>query len=446
MKIFNKIFYNGWAVLAAFLFLQSCSNNPYADFSQTETGLYYRFITEHPADSTPQETDILNVHLRYGTADSIIYDSKLKGLHPMRMVLMPSNFQNDIYEGLKMMHAGDSAIFLIDADSFFLKTGNVRKLPDIFKSGDKIHFYVHLFDFQTEKQMEAEKALWIESLKNAEPELIQEYLDKNSITVDPTASGIYIVKSKKGEKKRLHVGDQVSLHLRIRTLNGSEIYSSRKKGDPWKIILGKRFDTPAATEIISNLSKGSVAHAVVPSSQAWGEEGRGTMIAPYTPLLYDVEIIDVVPSDELKAQQNKLKKQSDEEREEARLAEPALIADYISKNNIQVKPQENGLYYIEREKGTGPMAEKGRTLKVHYTGMLLDGTIFDSSLDRGTPYSFVLGGGRVIKGWDEGVANMRVGGKARLIIPSALAYGSTASGKIPAYSPLIFDVELVDME
>ena len=95
----------------------------------------------------------------------------------------------------------------------------------------------------------------------------------------------------------------------------------------------------------------------------------------------------------------------------------------------------------------GAQAEAGKTVKVHYTGRLLDGTKFDSSLDRNDPIEFVLGKGMVIPGWDEGIALLKVGGKALLVIPSNLAYGSRgAGGVIPPFAPLTFEVELVSVQ
>ena len=105
---------------------------------------------------------------------------------------------------------------------------------------------------------------------------------------------------------------------------------------------------------------------------------------------------------------------------------------------------DSGLQYVELEAGTGATPQRGQTVVVHYTGTLENGKKFDSSRDRGTPFSFKIGVGQVIQGWDEGVGSMRVGGRRKLIIPPELGYGSRgAGGVIPPNATLIFDVELL---
>jgi len=110
------------------------------------------------------------------------------------------------------------------------------------------------------------------------------------------------------------------------------------------------------------------------------------------------------------------------------------------------KITDTGLKYEDLVEGEGKVAEANLKVSVHYTGWLTDGTKFDSSLDRNDPFSFPLGGGRVIRGWDEGVQGMKVGGKRKLTIPPQLGYGSAgAGGVIPPNATLVFEVELLEI-
>jgi FKBP-type peptidyl-prolyl cis-trans isomerase len=106
----------------------------------------------------------------------------------------------------------------------------------------------------------------------------------------------------------------------------------------------------------------------------------------------------------------------------------------------------SGLKYVDEVVGTGDSPKQGQNVTVHYTGTLENGTKFDSSVDKGQPYTFPIGTGRVIKGWDEGVMSMKVGGKRRLIVPANLAYGAAGRPGIPPNATLIFEVELLGVQ
>jgi FKBP-type peptidyl-prolyl cis-trans isomerase FkpA len=116
-------------------------------------------------------------------------------------------------------------------------------------------------------------------------------------------------------------------------------------------------------------------------------------------------------------------------------------------SNMNEVTTPTGLVYVDEVVGTGEVARPGQTVSVHYTGWLTNGQKFDSSLDRGQPFQFALGGGQVIRGWDEGVAGMKVGGKRKLIIPPNLGYGSNGAGAlIPPNSKLVFEVQLLGVQ
>ncbi|RKG94279.1 FKBP-type peptidyl-prolyl cis-trans isomerase [Corallococcus sp. CA053C] len=126
--------------------------------------------------------------------------------------------------------------------------------------------------------------------------------------------------------------------------------------------------------------------------------------------------------------------------------DPAKVtyADALGVDLGAMNKSDSGLYTQDLTVGTGAEAVAGKIVQVHYSGWLPDGSLFDSSVPRGEPFSFNLGQGRVIEGWDEGVAGMRAGGKRKLVIPSELGYGSQGSPPvIPGDSVLVFDVQLL---
>ncbi len=144
--------------------------------------------------------------------------------------------------------------------------------------------------------------------------------------------------------------------------------------------------------------------------------------------------------------EEEFKKSQEAELEQMKAQESIQRNDYLAENYPDAQPVASGLYFIDTKEGTGSSPQSGQKVKVHYKGMLLDGTVFDSSYERGQPFEFTLGQGQVIKGWDEGIAMMRKGGKAVLILPSEIAYGTRGGGSIPPYSTLVFEVELIDIE
>ncbi len=127
---------------------------------------------------------------------------------------------------------------------------------------------------------------------------------------------------------------------------------------------------------------------------------------------------------------------------EPTVSDTSAVAD----PNIELVTTDSGLQYQDLVVGGGPAAQEGDMVVVHYTGWLTDGTKFDSSLDRGEPFTFTLGAGGVIKGWEEGIAGMQAGGQRKLIIPSELAYGASGRGAIPPNATLVFDVELLEIQ
>jgi FKBP-type peptidyl-prolyl cis-trans isomerase FkpA len=127
-------------------------------------------------------------------------------------------------------------------------------------------------------------------------------------------------------------------------------------------------------------------------------------------------------------------------------SDTASLGDLTIEENAPSSVNVNSMTITDTVLGTGEEAVAGKIITVHYTGTLTDGTKFDSSIDRGQPFRFILGAGQVIQGWEQGFAGMKVGGKRSLVIPANMAYGDRAIGAIPAGSTLLFDVELLAVD
>ncbi len=188
------------------------------------------------------------------------------------------------------------------------------------------------------------------------------------------------------------------------TLESGQVFDSSFGKQPFEFVLGVGQVIPGWDQGLQGMKVGGKRTLTIPSELGYGSQGAGDTIPPNSTLIFQVELLDVQPP-----------------------APPA-----------EVKIEDTLV-------GAGAEAVPGKTLKVDYTGKLEDGTVFDSSVGK-QPFEFVLGGGQVIPGWDQGLQGMKVGGKRTLTIPPSLGYGSQAAGTIPPNSTLIFDVELLEVK
>jgi FKBP-type peptidyl-prolyl cis-trans isomerase len=271
---------------------------------------------------------------------------------------------------------------------------------------------------------------------------------------DKVEEGLYVkYVSQNKEGRKVAVGDVLTMSMTYGTedsslfdtgLNGQPVQlradSGKYEGDILTAFMNMKMGDSAA--IIVNADSFFIKTAGMPASPDF--------IDSAAMLYFTVGLTSVQSMEEVQAE-------ADAKAADAEANEMVILNKYLADNNITTEPTESGLIFISKKKGTGKQAVAGAKVKVNYEGMFLDGKYFDTSLEEAAkangiynpqrpygPFEFDLGVGQVIKGWDEGIAMMKEGGKARLIIPSSIAYGAQPRPGDP-FSTLIFEVELIEV-
>ena len=274
--------------------------------------------------------------------------------------------------------------------------------------------------------------------------LVAGYACKNEEKFQASDDGFQYKFVRTGEGDTLKEGDVIFYNIKYTTETDSLLFES-KPGEPTPVPY-----TPQYWEHLGPLykafkliKKGDSIIIKIPTKSLF-EESFKTQVPPG--INADGEIIFYIGAEKVMSQEE-LQAEAMERMEAQKGKDEEIIEGYLKEKGLTAKKTGSGLRYIIEKEGAGPNPEPGDIVTVHYTGMLLDGTKFDSSLDSNKPLTFAIGRGQVIRGWDEGIALLKKGGKGKLIIPSSLAYGERgAGGVIPPNSVLIFDVELVDLK
>jgi len=444
MKI--KTFLVSSLLFSVALMLYSCNKGPYPGFKLVGDIVYMKYhLKGEEGGKTPELNDIVTVSMEYRLEDTVLFSSK-EMPEALSFPLVDPTFKGDIYDGLKFMVVGDSVTVAFPVDSFYVKMVGMQELPEFVKPGDPMYFDIKLLKIQSQEEVQAENNARLLQMKEEENLLLQDYLKTNNITIEPTESGLYYIEKNKGNGRLPAPGDMLQVHFTVGLIDGMQLFSSYSQ-QPIDVEFGKPFDTKGFDEALGYMRKGSKATIIVHSSLAFDSVGRAQMIPPYTSLVYELELMGIRSLAEVQAERAAKAKAEELQKEQAKISEAGKISKYIRDNKINVAPSESGLYYIETLAGTGMKAEAGKSVKVHYTLYNIEGKKLQSSKDMDKPFEFVLGQGQVIKGWDEGIAYMKAGGKATLLVPSVIAYGANQRGAdIPPYSPLVFEVELLEVK
>lgn len=274
-----------------------------------------------------------------------------------------------------------------------------------------------------------------------------------------TESGLYYKFETQNKKaQQVQKGDVLVAEVCMR-LNNDTLFSNF--GDPQRVLrVSDGMFNGDLPEGLLMMHEGDVASFAI-NADTMAKFFPGQMPPAYTPgkgdkIYYDIKLSNIVSAKEVEQEQANF----DAEMQKRKEQEPAELAKYIQDNNITAKPTASGLYVIVNKKGNGPKVAAGKKVEINYTGRLLDGTIFDSSVEskakegkiyqQGRPYeplSYTVGQTSLIPGWDEGVLGQPQGSHITLVVPSSLGYGAQGAGNIiHPYSSLVFDIEILSVK
>ncbi len=293
-------------LVAGAAMLASCGGGD--GFKTTPNGLHYKFEKQDKSAQQVQDGDVLvgEMTIKFDTIETFSNVGQAD-----RILQANRTFDGDLYEGLLMMHIGDKATFAIEADSLakFLQS---NQMPPYYKPGtsQKIYYEVNLQDIVTKDEIMQEQSNFMQEMQDRqqnEPEMIAKYIADNNIKAKPTKDGLYIVVKKKGTGAKVATGKEVAVNYTGRLLDGTMFDSSvegdarqggiynpqREPYEPLKYVVGQMGLIRGWEEGIMGQPAGTILQLVIPSEMAYGSQGAGRLIPPFSPLVFDLEIVSV---------------------------------------------------------------------------------------------------------------------------------------------------------
>lgn len=275
------------AAIAA-LFLQACSDG----FKTSDEGLQYKIHTDNEGELI-KEGDFVTLQMVYRTdSDSVLFDTYKMG-QPIKLMANKPTFKGDLMNGLMLLSEGDSATFLINADSLFEKTFQFPR-PAFIRAGSYLTFDVKVEKVQTKEQMEQEMKAETEKQSAVENVNLEKYITDNKLNPTKTSSGLMYVVTKEGSAEKAAAGDTVVVHYTGKLLNGNKFDSSVDVGKPIEFPVGRGMVIKGWDEAFMLFGKGTKATLIIPSALGYGpNEVGGGVIPAYSSLIFDIELVNI---------------------------------------------------------------------------------------------------------------------------------------------------------
>lgn len=278
-------------LISSITFIYSCKNNE--SFNKTKSGLEYRFIVKNDTTKVPKEGDIVELVMNYtDEKDSLLFSTnEVPGAFRMQIKNIKS-IEGSVDEGIAMMAEGDSAVFYVDAFTFFSKSKKAE-LPKYIESGSKLKFYIKLKKVLNYEEFEEERRILRVNQESEELNLLKKYLENANINILPSPTGLYYIETFTGTGRKPIAGKPVEIHYTGKFIDGKIFDSTYKKGQSFKYIYGVGQVISGMDEGVSQMKVGGKSTLVIPSNIAYGDNGYGELIPPYSTLIFEIELLDV---------------------------------------------------------------------------------------------------------------------------------------------------------
>lgn len=267
-------------------FILQCKNEN-TEYSIHESGLKYKFFIQNESEKKVAIDNIMELKYMLKTENDLLIEET--DLFRIRLK-PPSHPGGSIEDGLSLMHVGDSALFIIDAESYYSLTKGI-KLPANIKKGSKIKFYIKLNDIIDLNELESYREKMYHRDQKQEQMLLEDYLDRTNTTIEPTNSGLYFIIMTKGTGVKPIPGQTVIVHYTGYFIDGNIFSTTYRSGEPFKFRFGAGEVIQGWEEGIAKMEVGGKYKLVIPSHLAYDAEGKGSRILPYSTLIFEIELL-----------------------------------------------------------------------------------------------------------------------------------------------------------
>jgi len=281
MKIVYSVFF------LLIMVLVSC-NTSKDGFTEHSSGLEYKFYDTNTSGANPAAGDIVVLSLKYFTADNRLVDES----DFYRMQVTNPAYLGDFHTGLQMLQVGDSVCFKFEAVNYYERTRKMD-LPKEFQQGDDVYIYLRLKNIISASSLEKERISMYHTDEQQELNLLAAYLTRINAQTEPMESGLYVIHQQEGNGSNAQDGNTLVVHYSGTTIDGKLFDTSLDKAKPFKFVLGRGEVIKGWDQGFLEMKKGGKAKFIIPSSLAYGKEGFGNTILPYSTLVFNVELIDI---------------------------------------------------------------------------------------------------------------------------------------------------------